>query len=167
MSKRELEQLSGATEMEGPRTKRRRETAAVSTDVEAPHSDPITEGGDEIVSDARKEDVYELGLKMYDTVKDAVNKECVQQSCLIRLFSFRLLLQHQSDILSLHKGVEHCLWFSIAGHRNDSIQTIIKSFSTLLHLKTLRNSSTMARIRPLRQSNKTSSSVSIMQSSTT
>ncbi|KAG6879479.1 hypothetical protein C0992_002202 [Termitomyces sp. T32_za158] len=75
MSKRELEQLNGAAEIEGPRTKRRRETAAVSTDVEATHSDPITEGGDEIVSGARKEDVYGLGLKMYDTLKDAVNKE--------------------------------------------------------------------------------------------
>ncbi|KAG6900522.1 hypothetical protein C0993_009475 [Termitomyces sp. T159_Od127] len=75
MSKRELEQLNGATEIEGPRTKRRKETAAVFTDVEATHSDPVTEGGDESVSGARKEDVYELGLKMYDAVKDAVNKE--------------------------------------------------------------------------------------------
>lgn len=167
MSKRELEQLNSATEMEGPRTKRRRETAAVSTDVEATHSDPITEGGDEGGSGRRREDVYELGLKMYDTVKDVVNKECVQQSCLIRLFSFRLLLQHQSDTSSLHKGVEHCRWFSSVGLRNDSIQTTIKSFNTLLHLKTSKNNLTMARTRPLRQLNKTSSSVSIMQSSTT
>ncbi|KAG6889990.1 hypothetical protein C0995_012950 [Termitomyces sp. Mi166 len=75
MSKRELEQLNGATEMEGPRTKRRRETAAVSTDVEATHSDPITEGGDENVDSGVKKDVYELGLKLYETVRDAVNKE--------------------------------------------------------------------------------------------
>ncbi|KAG6814146.1 hypothetical protein H0H92_002141 [Tricholoma furcatifolium] len=75
MSKRELEQLNATTDMEGPRTKRRREAAA-STDADVSHSDPITEGGDESgEGSGSKEDVHELGLKLYDTVKDAVNKE--------------------------------------------------------------------------------------------
>ncbi|KAG6910499.1 hypothetical protein DXG01_009918 [Tephrocybe rancida] len=76
MSKRELGQLNGATEIEGPRNKRRRETAAASMDVDVVHADPTIEGEAEgVESGAKKEDVQELGLKLFATVKDAVNKE--------------------------------------------------------------------------------------------
>ncbi|KAG6817936.1 hypothetical protein H0H87_012404 [Tephrocybe sp. NHM501043] len=76
MSKRELGQLNGGAEIEGPRTKRRREVAAVSVDVNVAQSDPVTEGGNEgEESGMNKEDVHELGLKLFETVKDAVNKE--------------------------------------------------------------------------------------------
>lgn len=91
MSKRELEQLSGANEIEGPRTKRRRETAGTSSDLDMIHSDPIVGASNEISQGGggKNEVVLEQGLKLWQTVKDAVNKECVE-SCLIRLF--RLLL---------------------------------------------------------------------------
>ncbi|KAG6865756.1 hypothetical protein C0991_011953 [Blastosporella zonata] len=75
MSKRELGQLNGATEVEGPRTKRRRETAGVSLNIDVDHSDPITEGGDESEGGGSRKDVHELGLKLFETVRDAVNKE--------------------------------------------------------------------------------------------
>ncbi|KAG5647743.1 hypothetical protein DXG03_008466 [Asterophora parasitica] len=77
MSKRELGQLNGANEVEGPRTKRRRETAGASSDVDVTSSDHVVSsvpGGGES-SGAKKEDVQELGLKLWQTVKDAVNKE--------------------------------------------------------------------------------------------
>ncbi|KAF5385065.1 hypothetical protein D9615_001251 [Tricholomella constricta] len=77
MSKRELGQLNGANEIEGPRTKRRRETAGVSSDVDVTSSDPIVSGGHDGGESCgvRKEEVQELGLKLWQTVKDAVNKE--------------------------------------------------------------------------------------------
>ncbi|KAG6837653.1 hypothetical protein H0H93_004929 [Arthromyces matolae] len=75
MSKRELEQLSGAPEIEGPRTKRRRETIAVPADADAPPSDPATEPANENDVDGAEADLRELGLKLYETVRDAVNKE--------------------------------------------------------------------------------------------
>ncbi|GLB35855.1 putative bromo domain containing protein [Lyophyllum shimeji] len=77
MSKRELGQLNGANEIEGPRTKRRRETAGNSSDVDVKQSDPVVPGGDQSGegSGAKKGEVKELGLKLWQTVKDAVNKE--------------------------------------------------------------------------------------------
>ncbi|KAF9469838.1 Bromodomain-containing protein, partial [Collybia nuda] len=77
MSKRELRHITGASEAEGSRPKRRRETAGASSDVDVIHSEPIflevqvkKEGDstDEVV-------VKEQGLKLWQTVKDAVNKE--------------------------------------------------------------------------------------------
>ncbi|KAF8078934.1 RSC complex protein [Lyophyllum atratum] len=77
MSKRELGQLNGASEIQGPRTKRRRETAGNSSDVDITHSDSVNvgeeDGGERSV--VKKEEVQELGLKLWQTVKDAVNKE--------------------------------------------------------------------------------------------
>lgn len=80
MSKRELEQLNGGKELEGPRTKRRRERAGaaspevdiVESDIAMPGSDDSGQGDEE-----NKESVQEQGLKLLQTVKDAVNKECV------------------------------------------------------------------------------------------
>lgn len=88
MSKRELRQITGPSEAEGSRPKRRRETAGVSSDVDATHSDPMSPGLQvkEEGNSANEEAVKEQGLKLWQTVKDAVNKECVA-SCLIRLFS--------------------------------------------------------------------------------
>ncbi|KAG5637649.1 hypothetical protein H0H81_003726 [Sphagnurus paluster] len=77
MSKRELGQLGGTNEIEGPRTKRRRETAGASSDVDITSSERIHLGavdGDEGI-DQTKEEVKELGLKLWQTVRDAVNKE--------------------------------------------------------------------------------------------
>ena len=82
MSKRELEQLNGASEVEGPRTKRRREAAfSVCPKVDVGDSDLAVPGAEVVVGEggsAGKDSIQEEGLKLWQTVKDAVNKECVQ-----------------------------------------------------------------------------------------
>ncbi|RDB29274.1 Protein polybromo-1 [Hypsizygus marmoreus] len=76
MSKRELGQLN-ASEVEGPRAKRRRETVGASSDVDVVQSDPVVPGKEDDGQEggAKEEGVKELGLKLWQTVKDAVNKE--------------------------------------------------------------------------------------------
>jgi len=82
MSKRELEQLNGASEVDGPRTKRRREAAfSVCPRVDVVDSDPAVPGAEVVVGEGAgvgKDSIQEEGLKLWQTVKDAVNKECVQ-----------------------------------------------------------------------------------------
>lgn len=89
MSKREASQIAAAAgvDIDAPRAKRRREVPA-STDnsgVKAEHaspgsndiSKPKTEGEDDKGIKEDPELVKEKGLKLWQTVKDAVNKECV------------------------------------------------------------------------------------------
>ncbi|KAF8910096.1 Bromodomain-containing protein [Gymnopilus junonius] len=76
MSKRELESLNWSADNEGSRHKRRRETGGYSSDVDVTMSDPI-EPGAENGGGASRQEVREQGLKLWQTVKDAVNKEGV------------------------------------------------------------------------------------------
>jgi hypothetical protein len=74
MSKRELGQSNGATTVEGPRVKRRKET---TSDQDVSMSDPIESGAEQNVqvgSEGEKV-VKEQGLTLWQVVKDAVNKE--------------------------------------------------------------------------------------------
>jgi len=67
MPKRERGPSDGGEES---RTKRKREHVGSSSDVEMAGIDAAGDGSSE-------ENVLELGLKLWQTVKDAVNKECV------------------------------------------------------------------------------------------
>ena len=68
MSKREHGKMNGSGENDGTRHKRRRDVGGSSSDVDM--SDPIVEE-----SRAGEVDVKEDGLRLWQTVKDAVNKE--------------------------------------------------------------------------------------------
>jgi hypothetical protein len=73
--KRAHRQLNGG-DAEASRAKRRKEMAVAgsSSDVDITSSDPVAEYS---VPKARGGDVREQGMKLWHTVKDAVNKECV------------------------------------------------------------------------------------------
>lgn len=70
--KRALRQLSGG-EAEASRAKRRKEMAVPgsSSDVDITSSDPVEENGVKL----QVVDVREQGMKLWQTVRDAVNKE--------------------------------------------------------------------------------------------
>jgi chromatin structure-remodeling complex subunit RSC4 len=69
MSKRELGKMNGFGESDGTRHKRRRDVGESSSDVDM--SDPIAEE----FKTGEPVDVKEGGLRLWQTVKDAVNKE--------------------------------------------------------------------------------------------
>lgn len=73
MSKRELERLAVVVDADAPRAKRRREATAEKPDVE------MLDGTRETVSEEQRATVKEQGLKLWQTVKDAVDKECVAE----------------------------------------------------------------------------------------
>ncbi len=81
MSKRELGKLASVVDVDAPRAKRRKEAAPQEekkpeTDVDV----DVTGDGNvkrEQVDPAKLEQVKEQGLKLWQTVKDAVDKECV------------------------------------------------------------------------------------------
>jgi len=82
MSKRELGKLASVVDVDAPRTKRRREVAP--HDEKKPDSDTADHnalGGANVKQEqedpAKLEQVKEQGLKLWQTVKDAVDKECV------------------------------------------------------------------------------------------
>jgi hypothetical protein len=85
MSKRELGKLASVVDVDAPRAKRRRE-AAPPQDEKKPDAetdvDAGTGGGGASVrreqeDSAKLEQVREQGLRLWQTVKDAVDKECV------------------------------------------------------------------------------------------
>jgi hypothetical protein len=81
MSKRELGLSSGTLDVEGMRVKRHKETAATTSDQDVSMSDPITSEMEQNGQAGEGDDlVREQGLQMWQTVKDAVNKECVTYS---------------------------------------------------------------------------------------
>lgn len=78
MSKRELEQLTGGRNVEGPRTKRRRETSVTkSSEVDVSRIDSMMPTNDGAAQGCResRELVQRQGIKLWQTVRDCVNKE--------------------------------------------------------------------------------------------
>ena len=75
MSKRE----HGASDVVGSRTKRHRGTTGTSSDIEMTLSDPMVSGGEASETDGRasQDVVKEEGLRLWQIIRDAVNKECV------------------------------------------------------------------------------------------
>ena len=77
MSKREHHRSNGAVAADDLRVKRRRDTVGSSSDMDVTMSDPVTLDvdvtGGTVVGDP--EVVKEQGLTLWQTVKDAVNKE--------------------------------------------------------------------------------------------
>jgi chromatin structure-remodeling complex subunit RSC4 len=69
MSKREHGKMNGSGESDGTRHKRRRDVGGSSSDVDM--SDPTVEE----FKTGELVDVKEDGLRLWQTVKDAVNKE--------------------------------------------------------------------------------------------
>ena len=67
MSKREHGKMNGSGENDGTRHKRRRDAGGSSSDVDISMSDPVIEDSKDVVK--------EEGLKLWQAVKDAVNKE--------------------------------------------------------------------------------------------
>lgn len=84
MSKRELGKLASVVDVDAPRAKRRRE-AAPQQDEKKPDAETdanVGAGGGASVKreqedPAKMEQVKEQGLRLWQTVKDAVDKECV------------------------------------------------------------------------------------------
>ena len=71
MSKREHGKMNGSAENDGTRHKRRRDVGGSSSDVDISMSDPVVEE----TKSGESVDVKEDGLRLWQTVKDAVNKE--------------------------------------------------------------------------------------------
>jgi len=86
MSKRELGKLASVVDVDAPRAKRRREAAP--QDEKKPDADIDLDGTSgagvkrEQEDPANLEQVKEQGLKLWQTVKDAVDKECVTSPAL-------------------------------------------------------------------------------------
>lgn len=77
MSKRDLAFVSATASVDlEPRTKRRKETAEEDI-IMVDDTTPATSGGASGVNGVTKEEVKEQGTTLWQTVKDAVNKECV------------------------------------------------------------------------------------------
>lgn len=76
MSKRELERLAVVVDAGAPRAKRRRETTDEKPDVRALEAAAASQ---ETTSEEARAKVKEEGLQLWQTVKDAVNKECVTE----------------------------------------------------------------------------------------
>jgi hypothetical protein len=87
MSKRDIAFLSSSAKVElEPRTKRHKETQSEEKDdfTMAEATKAADEGDGQAMngtSEAMNEEVKEQGLKLWQTVKDAVNKECVTGNC--------------------------------------------------------------------------------------
>lgn len=85
MSKRDLAFVSATADVDlEPRTKRRKETKSEEKDVlmeDATKSDAVAGDQDGEGSSASQKEVKEQGLALWQTVKDAVNKECVRGNC--------------------------------------------------------------------------------------
>jgi len=94
MSKRDIASLSTGAKVElEPRTKRRKESQSEEKE-DVSMADATKPAGDEGVKTesradgAAKGDVKEQGLALWQTVKDAVNKECVTGNCKLSLCLF-------------------------------------------------------------------------------
>jgi chromatin structure-remodeling complex subunit RSC4 len=86
MSKRELGKLASVVDVDAPRAKRRKEAAPpqdekkpdAETDVDVDADAGVgTSVKREQEGSAKLEQVKEQGLRLWQTVKDAVDKECV------------------------------------------------------------------------------------------
>ncbi|KAI0275197.1 Bromodomain-containing protein [Gloeopeniophorella convolvens] len=84
MSKRELEKLANVVDVDAPRAKRRREAAPQEERKADPDMDVDVTGDADVkqeqVDPAKLQQVKEQGLKLWQTIKDAVDKECVTAS---------------------------------------------------------------------------------------
>ena len=81
MSKRELGKLASVVDVDAPRAKRRKEAAPQDEKKPDADMDVDATGGTNVKREqedpAKLEQVKEQGLKLWQTVKDAVDKECV------------------------------------------------------------------------------------------
>jgi hypothetical protein len=88
MSKRELGKLASVVDVDAPRAKRRREAAPQDEKKPDPDLDLDATSGVGVKREqedpANSKQVKEQGLKLWQTVKDAVDKECVT-SLVLRL----------------------------------------------------------------------------------
>jgi hypothetical protein len=94
MSKRELGKLASVVDVDAPRAKRRKEAAP--QEEKKPEADMDVDVTGEMKREqedpAKLEQVKEQGLKLWQTLRDAVDKECVTD---LRLFAACLsLLPH-------------------------------------------------------------------------
>lgn len=102
MSKRELGKLASVVDVDAPRAKRRKEAAPLEE--KKPEADmevDVTGDGNvkrEQEDPAKLEQVKEQGLKLWQTLKDAVDKECVTDLRRVRL---SLLLTFSSTMTPL------------------------------------------------------------------
>jgi hypothetical protein len=85
MSKRELGKLASVVDVDAPRAKRRREAAPQEKKPDPDLDLDATSGGAGVKREqedpANLKQVKEQGLKLWHTVKDEVDKECVTGSC--------------------------------------------------------------------------------------
>ena len=98
MSKRELGKLASVVDVDAPRAKRRREAAPQDEKKADPDLDLDATSGAGVKREqedpANLKQVKEQGLKLWQTVKDAVDKECVT-SPVLRSPLRSLLTLHQ------------------------------------------------------------------------
>ena len=101
MSKREY----GASGVADSRTKRHRGTTGTSSDIDMTLSDPMVSGGEASETDGRtsRDVVKEEGLRLWQTVRDAVNKEYVAAlfDCCFAAFAWTIII---SDVSHRFKG---------------------------------------------------------------
>ena len=91
MSKRELGKLASVVDVDAPRAKRRKEAPPQEEKKPDADMDVDATGGMNVKREqedpAKLEQVKEQGLKLWQTVKDAVDKECVTDPVLACLLS--------------------------------------------------------------------------------
>lgn len=124
MSKRE----HGASDVDGSRTKRHRGITGTSSDIDMTPSDPMLSGGEasEQGGTAMQDVVKEEGLRMWQTVRDAVNKEGRTLSLdFLRRPSKRLypdyykLIQRPIALEEIKKQLEHGAYPSLEAVKSD------------------------------------------------
>ena len=99
MSKRELGKLASVVDVDAPRAKRRKE--APPQDEKKPNADIDVDatGGTTVKREeedpAKLGQVKEQGSKLWQTVKDAVDKECVTDPCALCFAHLLTLSSHQ------------------------------------------------------------------------
>jgi len=95
MSKRELGKLASVVDVDAPRAKRRKEAAPQDEKKPDADMDVTATGGTNMKREqedaAKQEQVKEQGLKLWQTVKDAVDKECVTDPALLACLLSHLL----------------------------------------------------------------------------
>ena len=106
MSKRELGKLASVVDVDAPRAKRRKEAAPqeekkpeVDMDVDVTDDGKVKR---EQEDPAKLEQVKEQGLKLWQTLKDAVDKECVTDLCPVRLSLFPHTFVNHGPLAAAH-----------------------------------------------------------------
>lgn len=167
MSKRELGKLASVVDVDAPRAKRRKEAPQ---DEKKPNADMDVDvtGGTTVKREeedsAKLEQVKEQGSKLWQTVKDAVDKECVTDPCALCFCSPAYSLISSTTISPAAAPFQSIFFVSPT---NAPTRTITPSLRSPSLLTRSRRSSTPVNTHPSLQSRTTSNNASATPSGTT